>query len=71
MHMNPIAAMLGIRAATHAARRRTGDENIVTSTQIGYWRVERVTCSPDGARIVKPLTDWAKAHKVIDFLNAL
>lgn len=68
--MNPIAAILSIRSATLAARRRTGDDSIGTACAIGYWRAERVTCS-DGARIVKPLTGWTAAQKVIDFLNAL
>lgn len=69
--MNPIAATLGIRYATLEARRRTGDSSIGTSTNIGYFRAERVTYKPNGASVVEPLTGWMKAEKVIRFLNAL
>ena len=69
--MNPIAAALSIRNATLEAHRRTGDQTLRTSTDIGYFRAERVTFSPDGVRVVQPLTGWMPAQKVIDFLNAL
>lgn len=69
--MNPLAATLGIRNATLEARRRTGDNRLGTSTQIGYFRVEQVTYKPNGTSVVKPLTGWTTAVKVIDFLNSL
>lgn len=69
--MNPIAATLSIRNATLEARRRTGDNSIGTSAQIGYFRAERITYKPNGASIVEPLTGWSSAAKVIEFLNAL
>ena len=68
--MNPIAAALSIRYATLDAHRRTGDNSIGTSAQIGYFRVERVTYEAD-VRVVTPLTGWTKAAKVIEFLNSL
>lgn len=68
--MNPVAATLGIRNATMEAHRRTGDQNIGTSTRIGYFRVERVTYKA-GIRVIEPLTGWTKAEKVIEFLYAL
>ena len=71
MPMNPIAATLGIRYATLEARRRTGDPRLGTSVQSGYFRAERVTYKPNGASVVKPLTGWTNAAKVIEFLNAL
>jgi len=71
MPMNPIAATLCIRYATLEARRRTGDNSIGTSTDIGYFRAERVTYKPNGASVVEPLTGWTNAAKVIEFLNAL
>lgn len=69
--MNPIAATLSIRNATLEARRRTGDNSIGISTDIGYFRAERVTYKPNGASVVEPLTGWTKAEKVIEFLNSL
>ena len=69
--MNPVAATLGIRSATLEAHRRTGNQNIRTSTQIGYFRVEQVTYKPNGVRVIEPLTGWTKAEKVIEFLYAL
>lgn len=69
--MNPVAAALSIRNATLEARRRTGDNSIGTSAQIGYFRAERVTYKPSGAIIVEPLTGWSSAAKVIKFLNGL
>lgn len=68
--MNPVAATLSIRSATLEAQRRTGDQNICTSTNIGYFRVERVTYKA-GVRVIDPLTGWTKAEKVIEFLYAL
>ena len=69
--MNIVAATLGIRNATLEARRRTGDQRIGTSVDIGYFRAERVTYKPNGASVVEPLTGWTKAEKVIEFLNSL
>lgn len=69
--MNPIAAALAIRHATLEARRRTGDQRIGTSVQLGFFRAERVTYKPSGASVVEPMTGWTTAAKVIEYLNAL
>jgi hypothetical protein len=63
--------MFQVRNALLDARRRTGDQSLATSVQIGYFRVERVTYRPNGTSIVTPLTGWMKSYDLINYLNAI
>lgn len=69
--MSPIARMFQVRNALLDARRRTGDQSLATSVQIGYFRVERVTYRPNGTSIVTPLTGWMKSDDLINHLNTI
>ena len=69
--MNIIAATLAIRTALLDARKRTGDNTLAPSVEVGYFRVERVTFRADGGSLVKPLTGWLRAGDAVRYIQSL
>lgn len=69
--MNAMASFHAIRAATIAAKDRTGDKSLATRVDCGRFQLCRVTYDKKGRATVAPITEWIGAGALIGELNAL
>ena len=67
------AEIMALRAATLAARARTGNQDLGSSVEQGLFRIEEVTYPKEkrGLAVVKPLSGFLSLQGAIAFINAL
>lgn len=68
--MSQALTMHSLRAATLAARHRTGDPTIGTAVAGGRFRITR-DITDAGKTRTEPISDWLDGHDLIPALNDL